>query len=48
MLAEKFGPERGEVWADYVAWARLPQLRELVSLDGILCPSVFPDITAED
>ena len=45
---EKFGPGYGRAWQDYLAWARLPHLIELVSLDTILCPTLFRAITAED
>ena len=45
---EKFGPDYGKAWQDYLAWANLPQLRELVSLDISLCPTLFSAITAED
>ncbi|HUR95683.1 MAG TPA: hypothetical protein VMY76_13955 [Gemmatimonadales bacterium] len=36
----RFGPDAGDRWARYVAWSRLPQLREVVSLDGMLCPAL--------
>lgn len=39
-VRERFGAGDGERWIRYVTWARLPQLRELVSLDGLLCPRV--------
>ncbi len=48
IAVESFGPHTGQRWADYIAWARLPQLRELVSLDHVLCPSAIPSLTAED
>jgi len=35
-------------WQQFIAWSGLTQLREVVSLDGILCPSVFQELTAED
>ena len=31
--AEKFDPFCGEVWERYYAWANIPQLKEVVSLD---------------
>ena len=48
---ERFGPESKDrwrdirpdstdAWSEYVAWAKLPQLSRVVSLDGILCHSV--------
>ncbi len=45
---EKFSPDYGPAWQDYLAWANLPQLRELISLDVSLCPTLFSAITAED
>ncbi len=45
-----FGPTTadGTAWNKYIQWARLPQLIELVSLDGILNPPVFePDLNSE-
>lgn len=40
IATERFGPW-SEGWAGYVAWSELGQLQELVSLDPMLCPSVF-------
>jgi hypothetical protein len=45
---EPFDPSGGERWRSYVEWSGLTQLREVVSLDGILCPSVFEGLTDED
>jgi hypothetical protein len=39
-----FGPDNGEAWNNYVAWSGLSQLRELVSLDEMPCPTALPDI----
>jgi hypothetical protein len=38
---ERFGPYDGEKWTNYIAWSKLFHLAELISLDGILCPSVI-------
>jgi hypothetical protein len=35
-------------WPKFVAWSRLGQLREVVSLDDSLCPNLFHELTAED
>jgi hypothetical protein len=44
---EKFGPgTRG--WLDYLVWARLPQLVEVVSLDSSLCGSLIKELLPED
>ena len=44
----RFGPEAGERWRQYVAWSRLSQLREVVSLDGMLCPALPEELLPED
>ncbi|HEX6288822.1 MAG TPA: hypothetical protein VFZ66_06500 [Herpetosiphonaceae bacterium] len=43
-----FDPSGGEAWTSYLAWANLPHLREVISLDILLCPDVLPDLIAED
>jgi hypothetical protein len=35
-------------WPTFIAQSRLTHLREVVSLDGILCPNVFQELIAED
>jgi hypothetical protein len=45
---EKFGPEDGERWEKYCAWAKIPGLTEVVGLDGSLCPRILPEIKDED
>jgi hypothetical protein len=35
-------------WEEFVRRSRLPQLREVVSLDMLLCPNFFTELTAED
>jgi hypothetical protein len=44
----KFCPQSGQKWTDYLAWAKLTQLRELISLDNILCPNAIDALTLED
>jgi hypothetical protein len=44
----RFGPGAGERWRQYVAWSRLTQLREVVSLDGMLCPAMPEELAPED
>ena len=44
----RFGPAAGEKRARYIAWSGLGQLRELVSLDGILCLTVPEALTPPD
>jgi hypothetical protein len=38
---KKFGPYDGKAWTTYTEWTKLSHLTELISLDGILCPSVI-------
>jgi hypothetical protein len=42
-----FSPENGERWEKYVTWSGLTQLEEVVSLDGMLCPTLLPEIKNE-
>ena len=41
VATEKFGPWDGDKWNKYVAWSGLSQLKELLSLDSMLCRSVL-------
>jgi hypothetical protein len=43
----RFGPDRDD-WQKYIDWSGLTKLREVISLDGILCPSVVQELTDED
>ena len=45
---KRFDPETRPDWAKFVGWSRLTQLREVVSLDDLLCPNLFRELTAED
>jgi hypothetical protein len=45
---ERCNPEARPDWSTFVASSRLMQLREVVSLDELLCPNVFRELTAED
>ncbi len=45
---KRFDPASGEAWQQFIEWSCLTQLREVVSLDGILCPTVFQELTAAD
>jgi hypothetical protein len=45
---QRFDPACGERWHKFIEWSGLKQLREVVSLDLILCPTVFRELTAED
>jgi len=48
IAVEPFNRSCGDKWVKYVEWARLPQLKELISFDGCLCPSVIKELEAED
>jgi hypothetical protein len=37
-----------ERWREYIAWSGLTQLREVVSLDSLLCPTVIQGLSDED
>lgn len=43
-----FDSSAGDRWDRYLAWSGLPQLREVVSLDTMLCPTVPEELTAAD
>ena len=45
-----FDPACGDNWTKFIEWCGLTQLREVISLDGILCPSiiVIDDLSDED
>ncbi len=45
---KRFNRGCGEEWRKFIAWSGLTQLREVVSMDLILCPSVFQDLTDQD
>ncbi len=45
---KRFDPSCGEAWQNYVSWSGLSHLREVVTLDGTLCPNAFQELTAED
>ena len=36
------------MWIKFVSWSGLTQLKEVISLDSMLCPNVFPNLTTED
>lgn len=45
---KRFDPGCGEAWPKFIEWSGLAQLREVVSLDLILCPTLFGELTDED
>jgi hypothetical protein len=48
IATERFDPARRPQWDHYITWSGLSQLREVVSLDAILCPRVIKEILPED
>lgn len=48
IAVEKFGPEYGESWQKYIEFSGLTQLKEVVSLDDILCPEIVKELSDED
>jgi hypothetical protein len=44
----RFDPSLGDHWDKYIAWSGLFHLREIVSLDSMLCSSVMDDLVPED
>lgn len=41
IATQRFDPADGERWQSYRQWAQIPALREVVSLDSILCPCLM-------
>jgi hypothetical protein len=48
IVTERFDPGRGDDWNRYIAWSKLHQLSEVVSLDSILCRYVVGEVLEED
>jgi hypothetical protein len=44
IATQSFTPDEGEPWNEFIKWSGFTQLEELVSLDGMLCPTLLPDI----
>jgi hypothetical protein len=47
IATEPFTPTDGDRWTEYVKGSGLTQLQEVVSLDGMLCPTLLPEIKEE-
>ncbi|HEY9752363.1 MAG TPA: hypothetical protein V6C46_05400 [Coleofasciculaceae cyanobacterium] len=45
---ERFDQADGDRWTKYIEWSKLPQLKELISLDEMLCPRIIKELTNED
>jgi len=48
LVTERFDATCGVRWRDHVAWAKLPQITEIVSTDELLCPHVVAELRDED
>ncbi len=48
VAVEPFDPSFADNWTNYMEWAKLPQLEEVVSLDSSLCPCVIDEFEEED
>jgi hypothetical protein len=48
IATETFGPSDGAKWRNYIEWAKIPHLMELVSLDGVLCRRLVCDLKDQD
>ena len=46
IATKPFTPDDG-AWNDYIRWSGLAQLEEVVSLDGILCPTLLGELRAD-
>ncbi|HEY0912625.1 MAG TPA: hypothetical protein VGD75_20585, partial [Bradyrhizobium sp.] len=43
-----FDSTDGPRWENYVRWAQVPRLIEVVGLDSMLCPNIISEYIAED
>ncbi|WP_459554894.1 hypothetical protein [Lacunimicrobium album] len=48
VATESFGPQNDQRWLSYFEWAKIPQLKEVVSLDGLLNPHLVVDLIDDD
>jgi hypothetical protein len=48
IATERFDQSDESRWRSYVDWAKIPQLVEVVSLDGVLCPRIVKRLEDED
>lgn len=47
-LRERFVPEFGDRWENYLAFSGFEHIGELVTLDSIMCPNIVADLTDAD
>jgi hypothetical protein len=48
IATRKFDAGDGRAWINYLAWSQIPDLVEVVSLDGMLCPRLIDELCDED
>lgn len=48
IATERFDPSDGKKWQEYTAWAKIPTLMEVVSLDALLCRHLINAPQGED
>jgi hypothetical protein len=48
IATECFDPSDGEKWQNYIDWAKIPSLVEMVSLDCLLCRHLVKEFSDED
>ena len=48
IAVEPFDPTFGDTWTNYIDQSGLIQLKEVVSLDGCLCPNLIEELKPED
>jgi hypothetical protein len=48
IATERFDPTNGDAWWKYFEWAKIPALKEVVSLDDCLCTHMIHEFTDED
>jgi len=48
IMTERFDARAGEAWHKYIAWSKLTQLTELVTLDASLCELVADEVLPDD
>ena len=48
VATERFDASDGARWENYIQWAGIPGLIEVVSLDSMLCPTILPELSDED
>ena len=44
IAVERFSPDNGNSWNDFINFSGLTQLEEVVSLDALLCPSLIDEL----